>query len=174
MDTKDKTCWHTVTKLFKVVRYVWSGGVITSIWGSQKEKHDRSDWSEHRWCRVMHSCFPFLTESQSNKVALKTPEYSLKMNNMSLLNFDSLSCWVVIVLPRLEYDYIRPLILTSLRFLFRHTAGEEEMKWGNAKPQEKTLPGAPFLPFALRSVKAWHQNKSGRDNVLQPSAGQKW
>lgn len=41
------------------------------------------------------SCIPiffFLTESLSNKVAPKTPEYSLKMNNMSLLNFDSLPC----------------------------------------------------------------------------------
>lgn len=137
----------------------WLGGVITSLWGSQEEKHGCSRWSKHQWCRVVHSCFFFLTENLSNKVAPKAQEYSLKMNNMSLLNFDSLPRWVVIVLPSLEYDYIRLLILTGFHFIFRHTAGDEEMKCGNVKPQEKTTLAAPFLTTALRSVKAWHQTR---------------
>lgn len=116
--------------------------------------------------------FFFLVESVTNKVALKTLEYSLIMNNMSLLNFDSLSCWVVIVLPSLEYDYIRPLILTGLHSLFRHTAREEEMKWENVKPQEKTTLEDQFLTIALKTVKAWDQNKSVHNNILQPSLGQ--
>lgn len=127
----------------------------------------------HQWCKVTNSCFFFffLVESVTNKVALKTLEYSLIMNNMSLLNFDSLSCWVVIVLPSLEYDYIRPLILTGLHSLFRHTAREEEMKWENVKPQEKTTLEDQFLTIALKTVKAWDQNKSVHNNILQPSLG---
>lgn len=51
--------------------------------------------STHQSISDIRTCIPvffFLTQRLFNKVALKTLEYSLKMNNMSLLNFDSLLC----------------------------------------------------------------------------------
>lgn len=122
------------------------GTAMTSLWGSREEKHNPLWLISATVMRGHPLLFSFHDRKSIKQSCSEDPGvYSLKINTMSLLNFDSLSCWVLIVLPSLEYDYIRPLILTGLHFLFRHTSGEEEMKWGNADPQEKTTPVAPFL-----------------------------
>jgi len=60
----------------------WLGEAITSLLESQEENNSSSVMARHA----------FLPESLSNEVAVKTLEYSLKTNNISLLNFDSLPC----------------------------------------------------------------------------------
>ena len=139
----------------------WSENL--SLGGSAPRKRNSIATPAHQSISVVGSCIPvfFLPNKKVNlRWFLWRPlEYSLKMNNMSLLNFDPPQCWIVIVLPWLEYDYIRLLILTGPQFIFRHSTWEEEMKWGNVKSQEKTTLAAPFLTIALRSVMAGHQNK---------------
>lgn len=128
---------------------VWLGGIVTSPWGSRVEKHRCSDISKHHWCWVTHSHF-FSWLKAYPAYFSNTLGYSLKMNNMSLLNFDSEPCWVMIVLPLLEYDYIWFFILTILHLL-SGTAGEQEMKWGNFIPQETATLGPSSLTIALSS-----------------------
>lgn len=135
---------------FSDTDYRWFAGWSDSVTLGQSRRKSRLLRRIRMSAASGHVLLFLLMASLSRNAAPKTPEYSFKMNNLSLLNFDFLPCWVVIVLLSLEYDYIRPSILTGLHFIFRHMARAEEMKWGNVKPQETTPPLITPFQFSPR------------------------